>query len=75
VLPVGPERLVAYSDRFDFIPQDVEHSVYSDGTDLPRLEIEVTRNGENIGYCELHLHRTKYSPHVSLGLTSRLRSD
>lgn len=22
-----------------------------------------------------HLHRTKYSPHVSLGLTSRLRSD
>ncbi len=66
---------MAYGDKFDFVPKDIDRHMYADGTELPGLEIEVTRNGESIGYAEIHLHRTKYSPHVSLGLTSRLRSD
>ncbi len=66
---------MAYGDRFEFRPKEVDYSQYADGTVLPGLEIGVYRNGENIGYAQMHLHRTKYSPHVSLGLTSRLRSD
>lgn len=66
---------MAYADEMDFRPGPVLYSEYADGTRLPRLVVEVVRNGETIGAAELHLHRTKNSPHVSLGLTSRLKSD
>ncbi len=66
---------MAYGDALDFKPGPVKYANYSDGTVIPRMEIQVYRNGGHIGEIDLHLHRTKESPHVSLGLTSRLRSD
>ncbi len=63
---------MAYGDRWDFIPGEVHYHNYSDGTVLPSLEIKVTRNGVDYGYAEVHMHRVKYAPHSSLGLTSRI---
>jgi hypothetical protein len=64
-----------YGDKWDFLPGEVRHSNYSDGTVIPRLEVKVFRNGEEAGTFEVHMHRVKYSPHASLGLTSRIKSD
>lgn len=63
---------MAYGDQFDFHPKHVHHSRYSDGTVLPSLHVNVIRNGEPYGYVELHLHRVKYPPHASVGVTSRV---
>ncbi len=66
---------MAYGDKYEWGEVQTGESNYSDGTVMPHMEAEVLRNGISIGYVELHFHRTKLSPHVSLGLTSRLRSD
>lgn len=63
---------MAYGDRWDFKPGTVEYEKYSDGTVVPHLEVEVWRNGVEVGYVEIHMHRTKYPPHSSVGVTSRV---
>ncbi len=63
---------MAYSDKWHFEPGPVRTSNYSDGTVIPRLAIAVTRNGEPWGEIEVHLHRVKYAPHASVGVTSRV---
>ncbi len=63
---------MAYGDKWDFIPDHIEYQTYTDGTVVPHLEVQVLRNGEDYGYVEIHMHRTKYSPHDSVGFTSRV---
>lgn len=63
---------MAYGDKWDFIPGKVTYQNYSDGTSVPHLMVKVLRNGQPYGYAELHMHRVKYPPHDSLGLTSRI---
>ncbi len=65
---------MAYGDKWDFIPEAVHYEQYKDGTVVPHLEVQVTRNGEDYGYIEIHMHRTKYPPHDSVGVTSRVGS-
>ncbi len=63
---------MAYGDAWDFVPGDVRYSSYSDGTVIPRLEIKVLFNGAPHGAVEVHMHRVKYPPHASVGVTSRV---
>lgn len=63
---------MAYGDVIEFRPGTVRESVYSDGTRLPSLELRVYRNGLPCGYVEIHAHRVKYAPHISIGVTSRV---
>lgn len=63
---------MAYGDEWDFKPGLVEYTTHSDGTVVPRIEVIVFRNSVEVGYIELHMHRTKYSPHASVGVTSRV---
>ncbi len=63
---------MAYSDRWEFRPKPVKYHEYADGTRLPDLDVEVYRNGVSYGYVNLHTHRTKYPPHASVGVTSRV---
>ncbi len=63
---------MAYGDVWDFHPQEVHYETYSDGTKCPHLEVKLTRNGVPWGYAELHTHHTKYAPHASVGVTSRV---
>ncbi len=61
---------MAYGDKIEFRPGPVEKSVYSDGTEVPRLPVEVWVNAAYVGYVELHTHRVKDNS-ISVGLTSR----
>ncbi len=61
---------MAYGDKLEFRPGAAELSVYSDGTEIPHLPIEVYENGFYIGYIEVHLHRVKDTS-ISVGVTSR----
>lgn len=63
---------MAYGDRWEFIPKHVHYSTYTDGTVLPSLHVWVYRNGIKYGYFEVHMHRVKWPPHASIGVTSRL---
>lgn len=58
-------------DRFDVTDQHVQ--VYSDGTEVPHLEIAVYRNGVYRGYIELHTHKVS-DDSISVGVTSRLET-
>ncbi len=61
---------MAYGDKLEFRPGAAEVVVYSDGTEIPHLPIEVLQNGSYIGYIEVHLHRVKDGS-ISVGVTSR----
>ncbi len=63
---------MAYGDVIEFRPGPVSAQTYSDGTSMPHLEIDVYRNGVKCGYVEVHAHRVKYPPHISIGVTSRV---
>lgn len=63
---------MAYGDVIEFRPGKLHESVYTDGTRLPSLEIDVVKNGVVCGYVEIHAHRVKYAPHLSIGITSRV---
>lgn len=63
---------MAYGDKWDFVPEGVGYQNYADGTVIPYLEVKVMYNGKEVGYVEIHMHRTKYPPHASIGVTSRI---
>ena len=63
---------MAYGDVWDFKPGVVKYARSSDGTVIPRVHIAVTLNGQPYGEIECHMHRVKYAPHASVGVTSRV---
>ncbi len=66
---------MAYGDQWQFVPKPVKYHEYTDGTRLPDLDVEVYRNGVPWGAVNIHVHRTKYPPHCSVGVTSRVGSE
>lgn len=61
-----------YGDKIGFGVGEVKTATYSDGTEVPRLLVTVTRNGAPVGTVEVHAHRTKDAPHISIGTTVRV---
>lgn len=53
--------------RYGFRPGSVRHTTYADGTTVPALRVAVLRDGAEVGYCHVHLHR--HSRGLSFGFT------
>ncbi len=53
---------------WEFRPKPVDAQTYSDGTTVPHLMVPVFRDGAEVGYVEIHLHKTR-DGHVSFGFT------
>lgn len=55
-----------------FGDQDTHQQTYSDGTQVPHLEVRVLEDGVNVGFIEIHMHKHKGrdgQPDFSAGIT------
>ena len=54
--------------QLDFRPGAVRYSTYADGTRVPALRVSIRRDGAEVGYADLHLHKNARG--LSVGLTA-----
>ena len=62
------DPVIVAGHRWEFRPEEVDMHTYRDGTTVPHLMVPVYRDGEKVGYVEVHMHRTK-NGHPSFGAT------